>query len=302
MKIKMAVKAIVDPSARFSLMRAMGYYDKLSDEDYIKKCFKARMGYECNLENPQTFNEKLQWLKIHDRNPLYHQLVDKYEAKKYFAEMIGSQYVIPTIGVWDRFEDIDFSKLPRSFVLKATHNSGGVIVCKDKATFDISTAKEKFKKWLSSNYYLSGREWPYKGLKPRIIAEEYLDVLDSKGLVEHKIFCFNGVPTLFLVCKGKAHGAGRTNDFYDVDFNHIPVTVTFPNSPDLEKKPPEYDELVAIAAKLSRGIPQVRVDTYLADHRIHIGEMTFFHDGGMCHFKPATYDAEFGKLLQLPKK
>ena len=292
-----------NPSARFSFFRRLGVYDRLSDEQYIKRAFKARMGYELDLSNPKTFNEKLQWLKLNDRNPVYHQIVDKYEAKNYFEKVIGSKYIIPTLGVWDRFEDIDFDTLPQSFVLKTTHNSGGVIICKDKSTLDIKQTKKKLCKWLSNDYYLKGREWPYKGVKPRIIAEEYLDVLGSSELVEYKIFCFNGAPRLFLVCKGTAHGAGRTNDFYDLDFNHIPVIVTNPNSPDKEKGKPEvYDELVGIAAKLAAGIPQVRVDTYVADGRIYIGEMTFFHDGGMCRFNPKDYDLEFGEMLDLPTK
>ena len=291
-----------NPSARFSFFCRLGVYSRLSDEQYIKRSFKARMGYKLDLSNPKTLNEKLQWLKLYDRNPLYHTIVDKHEAKRYFETKIGSKYIIPTLGVWDRFEDIDFDALPDAFVLKTTHNSGGVIICKDKSKLDRPVVKKKLQKWQAQDYYLRGREWPYKGVKPRIIAEEYLDVLSSAGLVEYKIFCFNGKPSLILVCKGTAHGAGRTNDFYDLNFNHIPVRATYPNAEKLEAKPKEYDELMEIATKLSKGITQVRVDTYVADGRIYIGEMTFFHDGGCCQLNPQSYDLEFGKMIQLPNR
>ncbi len=279
-----------------------GYFNWLNDKAYLKMEFYLRMGYKLNLKHPQTYNEKLQWLKLYDRKDIYTIMVDKCEVKKYVSSVIGEQYIIPTLGVWERFEDIDFEKLPKQFVLKCTHDSGGLVICKDKSTLNLEVIKTKIENCLRRNYYLHEREWPYKNVRPCIIAEEYLGMLGSETLIEYKIFCFNGEPKLFLVCQGEGHGAGRTNDFYDLDFHHIPVTMTNPNAKEICPKPKEYDELVVLAKRLSSGIPQLRVDFYVADGKIYFGELTFFHDSGYCQFKPEMYDEEFGKLIQLPQK
>lgn len=302
MKLKNIPKIIMDPSYRFDFIRSKGVFDKMPDIDYIELLFRKQMGYSLHLEDPRTYNEKLQWLKLYDKRPEYTEMVDKYAAKSFFTRIIGAQYVIPTIGVWEKFDDIDFNLLPEQFVLKTTHDSGGVVVCKNKSEFNINEAKKKINYCLGKNFFLRGREWPYKNVKPRIIAEEYLSAFDNLGLIEYKFFCFDGEPKLILVCKGTAHGGGRTNDFFDIEFNHLPLRVTYPNSDEEIKKPRQIDELLNIARKLSVGIPQVRVDTYVAEGKVYIGEMTFFHDGGMCKFKPDTYDLEFGKLITLPKK
>lgn len=302
MNLKNLPKMIFDPSYRFDFIRSKGVFNNMPDREYLELLFRKTMGYSLNLDDPKTFNEKLQWLKLYDKKPEYTEMVDKYAAKDFFARIIGSQYIIPTIGVWDRFDDIDFDSLPTQFVLKTTHDSGGVVVCKDKSAFNINEARKKMYYCLGQNFFLRGREWPYKNVKPRIIAEEYLSAFDSIGLIEYKLFCFNGEPKLILVCKGTAHGSGRTNDFFDMEFNHLPLRVTYPNSDEAIEKPKEIDELLTIARRLSVGIPQVRVDTYVADGKVYIGEMTFFHDGGMCKFKPDTYDLEFGKYITLPEK
>lgn len=274
----------------------------LPDKLYLQIYYLLRLKKRLNLKNPKTFNEKLQWLKLYDRKPEYTQMVDKYAAKKYIADKIGEEYIIPTLGVWDDFDEIDFDSLPDQFVLKCTHDSGGVVICKDKATFNKETTLKIIKRALKYKFFYIAREWPYKNIKPRIIAEEYLDCINSSKFVEYKIFCFNGEPKLFLVCKGNAHGAGRTNDFYDLDFNHIPVTVTYPNSSKIEEKPAEYEEIINIARELSKGIPQLRVDTYVANGKVYVGEMTFYHDSGCCRFNPESYDVEFGKLINLPNE
>lgn len=281
---------------------ALGAFKNMDDEKYLKFMYRIRMGKELNLNQPQTFNEKLQWIKLYDRNPQYSKMVDKYEVKEYVSGIIGSEYIIPTIGVWDNLEDVDFSELPDLFVIKTTHDSGGVVICKDKKNFNIENAKKKLKKSLFRNYYQYMREWPYKYVKPRIIVEHYLAALGSGKLIEYKIFCFNGEPKLFLVCQGEGHGVGRTNDFYDLDFNHIPVTITNPNSKEFCKKPAEYDELIRLAKLLSHDIPQLRVDFYVEEGKIYFGELTFFHDSGFCHFEPESYDLEFGKLISLPNR
>lgn len=281
---------------------SMGWYNKMDDESFLKMAYKRKLGKTLNLEHPVTFNEKLQWLKLYDRKPEYTTMADKFEAKKYVERLIGKQYIVPTIGVWDKLDDINFDKLPVQFVLKSTHDSGGVVICKDKSEFNITLAKKKLSKSLKQNYFWTGREWPYKNLQPRIIAEEYLSSFGSTEAVEYKIFCFNGEPKLFLVCKGEGHGSNRTNDFYDVNFNHIPVTVTNPNAKEECKRPKEYEELITLAKKLSQNIPQLRVDFYVVNTKIYFGELTFFHDLGFCQFNPEKYDEEFGKFIVLPKE
>ena len=274
----------------------------LSDKTYIKLMYYARMGRKINLNDPQTLNEKLNWLKINNRNPLYTQLVDKYEVKNYIAEKLGEEYVIPALGVWDKFEDIDFGTLPDRFVLKCTHDSGGLVICKDKRTFDVQKAKEKINKSLKNNYYYHGREWPYKNVKPRIIAEEYLSPLGEEGLIEYKIFCFNGKAKMVLVCKGPAHTPLRTNDYCDMDLNRLPFTCLFPNSVGELKEPKNYEKMIEIAEKLSENIPQVRIDLYNIDGQIYFGEMTFFHNSGFCAFEPNEWDEKLGEWIELPKE
>ena len=297
--MKKIKKFFKNPYLFFVYLAYKGCFTKMRDDKYIKYMFRARMGKWPNLKNPTTFNEKLQWLKLYDRKPEYTTMVDKYEVKKYVAEKIGEEHIIPTLCVWDKFEDIDFDSLPKQFVLKSTHDSGGVCVCEDKFNFDIAAAKQKINKSLDRNYYYSCREWPYKNVKPRIIAEEYLSALGEEGLVEYKIFCFNGVAKIVLVCKGTAHAVGRTNDFMDRDFNRIPVKSLNPISETEPERPEQLDDIIEIAEKLSAGIPQLRVDTYIANGKIYVGELTLFHNGGMSRFEPEEWDHTFGSWIDL---
>ena len=273
------------------------YGKRMDDEKYIKKLFKLKMGYEPDLDNPKTYNEKLQWLKLNDRNPEYTAMVDKYLSKQYVAERIGEEYVVPLLGVWDSFDEIDFDKLPERFVLKTTHDCGGVVICKDKSTFDRDKAKAFLNKHLAYEYFYHCREWPYKDVKPRILAEEYLEGMDE--FVEYKMFCFSGKVKMVLVCKGQAHGAGRTYDYCDTDLNRFPFTSLNPNSEGELPVPEQMPELIALAEKLSEGIPQLRVDTYLADGKIYLGELTFFHNGGMAKFDPPEWDEKLGEWIEL---
>lgn len=297
------IKLLVDSQYRFAVLSSRGFYNNLSDEKYLKKCYKVKFHKELDLENPQTFNEKLQWLKLHDRKPEYTRMVDKYEAKKYVADLIGEEYIIPTLGVWDSFDDIDFDSLPEQFVLKCTHDSGGLVICRDKSQLDKEKAKEKINKSLKRNYYLHGREWPYKDVKPRIIAEQLITELSNgEGLVEYKLFCFGGKVKMILVCKGEAHGSGRTNDFCDCELNRLPFTSLNPNSKGELVRPKELPQLIEIAETLSAGIPQLRVDTYLANGKIYFGELTFFHNSGMCTFDPEEWDEKLGGWIELPER
>lgn len=274
----------------------------MDDVTYLKWKFRGRMGYKLNLENPITYNEKLQWIKLYDHRDFYTQLVDKYMVKFYVINKIGDFYVIPTIGIWDSVDDIEFNKLSQCFVLKCTHDSGGVIICQDKSKFDIEKAKQKLFWCLQRNFFYYGREWPYKNVKPRIIAEKFID-LDTENSAEYKFFCFDGIVRYVLVCKGKAHILGsRTNDFYDVEFNHLPLKVLNENANKKPERPEQYDEMIRIAEKLSSGIPHVRVDLYLTQERIYFGEMTFFHNSGLRKFEPKEYDKIWGEWFKLPEK
>ena len=289
-----------NPYKIFESLAMRGFFKNMNDKEYLSWLYRARMGRFPDLNHPKSFNEKLQWLKLNDRKPEYTEMVDKYLAKKYVEKRIGEKYIIPTLGVWDEFDQIGFEKLPDQFVLKTTHDSGGVVICKDKANFDKAAAKRKLEKSLKRNYYWAEREWPYKNVKPRIIAENYLSFLNGSDLVEYKVFCFNGKPALFLICKGEGHTDERTNDFYDLEFNHIPVTVTCPNAKEKCQKPDEYEELLELSRKLAKNTYQLRVDLYVINHKIYFGELTFFHDSGCCKFNPPEWDKRFGDMLKLP--
>ncbi len=267
---------------------------------YIRLGFLRRFGRLPNLKNPQTFNEKLQWLKLHDKNPEYSKLVDKYEVKNYIAEKIGEEYIIPTLGVWDSFDEIDFDKLPKQFVLKCTHNSGGLVICKNKSTLDIKKARKQLTGSLKSNYYWAGREWPYKNVKPRIIAERFMVDESGTELKDYKFFCFDGKPEFLFIATDRPHDTKF--DFFDIDFNHLPFTNGHPNTDKELKKPEKYEEMIEIAAKLSKGLKHARIDLYNINGKIYFGEITFFHWSGFTPFEPDEWDKKIGDFIKLPAK
>ncbi len=273
----------------------------LPDKTYLQLKYRMEFGKALDLKNPKTFNEKLQWLKLYNRNPEFSKMVDKYEVKKYVANIIGEEHIIPTIGVWDKFDEIDFDALPDQFVLKCTHDSGGLVVCTDKSKLDKEAAKKKIEASLKINYYYHGREWPYKNVKPRIIAEQYMPLEGDNG-IEYKLFTFHGETKIILICKGKAHSGGRTNDYLDENFNRIPVTCLYPHSTGELVCPAEMVQMKELARTLSKDIPQLRVDFYLVNGQIYFGELTFFHNSGMCQFDPPEYDQIFGSYIALPDK
>ena len=300
-KIEKVQYFIEDPDYRFLVLASKGYFDSLSDEDFLKRKFRALMGYELNLENPQTFNEKLQWLKLHDRNPEYIRMVDKYEVKQYVAGIIGEEYIIPTLGVWNSFEEIDFNKLPNQFVLKCTHDSGGIVICKDKKAFNIRSAKDKINKSLKRSYFYYGREWPYKKVKPRIIAEPYLTDESGIELMDYKFMCFQGVPKIILICKDRFTETGITEDFFDSNWNHLNFKrLEHECSKEEIVKPRELDELLNISVELSRNIPFIRCDYYIVQEKIYFGELTFYPASGFEPFDPPEWDKKLGDWIQLP--
>lgn len=276
-----------------------------SDSLYLRMRYRIEMKRKLNLKNPRTFNEKIQWLKIYDRNPFYTTLVDKVKVKEFVSKTIGEQYVIPTIGVWERFQDIDFDSLPERFVLKTNHSGGstGVVICKDKASFDKEKASIKLKTSLQWDPYPLTKEWPYKNVPKRIFAEEY-KVDDLTGeLRDYKFFCFGGkVKALFIATDRQTPGEKVKFDFFDADFNHLPVKQGHENASVIPARPNNFDKMKELAEQLSQNIPHVRVDFYEANNKVYFGEMTFYHFSGIVPFVPEEWDYKFGELLSLPTK
>ena len=267
---------------------------------YLKRQFRKKVGYPLNLYNPQTFNEKLQWLKLHDRNPLYTKMVDKYEAKKYVADIIGEEYIIPTLGVWDNFDEIDFDKLPNQFVLKCTHDSGSIAICKDKAAFDKKAARKKLERGLRYNYYYAGGfEWPYKNVKPRIIAEKYMVDESHKDLTDYKFMCFNGNVQCSFTCTGRNMDNGLHVTFYDRAWQKLPFARHYPVEGSAMPQPVNYGKMVELAEKLSAPLKFARIDFYEINGKIYFGEITFFPGNGMEEFSPEEWDYKIGSWIQL---
>ena len=292
-------KFMIDPKARFNYLEGHGFYRLMDDKRFLKRKWKIMMGSKLNLDNPRTFNEKLQWLKLYDRKDIYTKMVDKYEAKKYVADIIGKGYIIPTIGIYDKFDDINFSELPNQFVIKCTHNSGGLVIVKDKKKLDIKGVKRKINRSLKRKYYYHGREWPYKNVKPRIIIEKYMEDENDGELRDYKLFCFNGRFEIMFIATNR-HGDGDTYfDFFDRSFKHLPFTNGHPNAPRVPHKPQNFNKMIKLAERLSKNIPQVRVDFYDVDGKIYFGEMTFSHWSGMMPFDPEEWDEKLGDLIDL---
>lgn len=271
----------------------------VTDRFYIKTAWNWRMPYALNLDNPITYNEKLQWMKLYDRNPLYTKLVDKYEVKDYVSNLIGNQYVIPTLGLYSTFDEIDFNKLPRQFVLKCTHDSGGLVICKDKSRLNRNECKQKIEKSLKRNYFLYGREWPYKNVKRRIIAERYMEDDATADLKDYKFFCFNGCPLFLFIATERFENNGPYIDFFDMDFNHLDFERGHQRAPVTPQKPKNFDKMKELAARLSEGLPHVRVDLYDINGMIFFGELTLYPGNGTEPFEPVEWDYEFGKLINL---
>lgn len=280
-----------------------GLLKKIPDKAYLSIIYRANLGQKMDWKHPKTFNEKLQWLKLYDRNPVYSTMVDKYEAKQFVADRIGSQHVVPLLaGPWDSFDEIDFDALPEQFVLKTTHDCGGVWICKDKQTMDKQAAKVFIEKHLKRDYYTTGREWPYKNVKPRIFAEQFLAELED-DLRDYKFFCFDGVPKMMFIASERQSKEQETKfDFFDMDFNHMPIINGHPNSPHPIEKPVHWERMKELAAILSAGIPQVRVDFYECNGHLYLGELTFSHWGGFVAFEPEEWDEKLGSWINLPKR
>jgi hypothetical protein len=298
---------INDPMIRFGYLSKMGLYDQMTDEDYVKKKYRIVMGQELNLDHPQTFSEKLQWLKLYDRRPEYTMLVDKYRVREYVEKRTDKKYLIPLIGVWNSPDEMDFTILPDKFVLKCNHNSGcGMCICKDKQKLDIDKVKKELKKGLSENYFLWDREWPYKDVARKIIAEQYMADESGMELKDYKFYCFQGRPLYCQVISDRS--SKETIDFFDMEWNHQEFTgLAAPNQPFLNSsikimKPRRFEEMKSIAARLSKDIPFVRVDLYEINARVYFGEMTFYPAGGFGEFTPTKWNKIMADYLELPQQ
>ena len=274
------------------------FHHVLSDKIHLKVLFPRKVGYKLNLKNPRTFNEKLNWLKLYNRKPEYTMMVDKYAVKDYVAKTIGKQYVVPCIGVWDNADDINFDELPNQFVLKANHNSCSTLVCKDKSKLkDIDSIRKEFNHSLGKNlFYLLG-EWPYKNVPPKVFAEKFLDDHMDNELQDYKWWCFDGKPTyMYQSIKRKE----VYENFYDMDYNVVEIDHGWPRRKPEFEKPAAFEEMKSLAAKLSAGIPFVRVDFFYVDGKVYFAELTFFDWAGLRPFDNYETDLKLGKLIKLP--
>lgn len=271
----------------------------LNDKVYLKLLFPLSVGYQLDLNNPSTYNQKLQWLKLYYRKPIMTKMVDKYEVKLVVSKLIGEEYVIKNYGIWDDFDEIDFDALPSQFVLKTTHDQGGVVIVKDKGSFNKKQAKTKLHKHLRFKHYNLSREWPYKNVKPRILAEEFMEDPNTKDLKDYKFFCFDGKVKALFIAAERQSGNEVKFDFFDREFNHLDIVQSHPKSNITYTKPDNFDEMVRLAERLSKGVPHVRVDLYTIGEKIYFGEFTFFHHGGLVGFTPHKWDYTFGSWIDI---
>ena len=300
--IRRIIYLILHRKAEFCVLLLEKFGGLIGDITYTKIIYRLKMGRPLCLDNPKTFNEKLQWLKLYDHNPLYTKLVDKYAVKDYVSSKIGQKYIIPTIATFNHPEEIDWDILPDKFVLKTTQGGGGdgVVVCKDKNSLDKSQVIKRLKLAMKTDPYKRLREWPYKNVQRRIIAEEY--IADSSGeLLDYKFFCFNGVVKALFVATDRSSQNVKF-DYFDADFNHLDLTQEHPMSGKIIPKPDSFEEMKLIAAKLSEGLPQVRCDLYSVDGKVYFGELTFVHHGGVTRFHPDIWDLTWGDWITLPKE
>lgn len=276
-----------------------GAFNRMSDQKFLKMQYRIKTGKKLDLDNPITFNEKIQWLKIYDKKEIYTKMVDKLEVKEYISNIIGKDFIIPTLGVFEKFDDIDFDKLPNQFVIKCTHDSGGIIICKNKNKINIKKMRKKMNKALKDNYFYHGREWPYKNVKPRIIIEKYMANFGNDELCDYKIFCFNGKPKITLVCSERFSSNNMCKTFFNNDWDLLELTENGHRIDNTTKKPKNFDKMLFFSKKLSNNIPFLRVDWYEINGKLYFGELTFFPNSGFEKFEPESWDFELGKMIDL---
>ena len=294
------IKAIKEPKKAFLYAMNKGFFNFLSDKAYLKLRFRLTMGKKLNLKSPKTFNEKLQWLKLYNRCPEYTVMVDKYLVRDYIAEVLGDEYLIPLVGAWDSADEVDFDSLPERFVLKCNHNSGlGMYICRNKSEMNVESVRDELRRGMAQDYYLSGREWPYKNVTRKIIAEQFMED-SSGGLIDYKFFCFDGYVDSVMVCLDRHLGDTKFY-FFDKEWKLKRLNIRGKNAPEgfTIPKPDKMDEMFELAAKMSDGMPFVRVDLYQSNGQIYFGEMTFYPASGFdANLLPET-DEYFCDLIKL---
>ncbi len=293
MKKKTMISRLIWAAARYGLL------NRLSDKRYLKLMYRIHIGEPLKLDKPTSFNEKLQWLKLYDRRPEYPLLVDKYEVRAFVAQRIGEQYLFPLVGVWNHPDDVVWDMLPDQFVLKCTHDSGGVVICREKAAMDWKLVRKKLLRAYNRNFYYQGREWPYQSIRPRIIAEPLMQESAGKELRDYKLMVFQGNVRCCFVCSNRTQGLNVT--FFDRNWNRMPFERHYPQDPRQIEKPQSYDDMVVLAERLAAGIPFVRVDFYEIDGNPYFGEMTFYPGSGFEEFTPPEWDHILGDWLTLPQ-
>ena len=301
MKLKNLLAFLTDRRARLTILANRGLLWWVPDEKYLRRAFRIRMGRPLDLTAPKTYTEKLQWLKLHDRDPLHTRLVDKYAVRSYVADAIGEEYLIPLVGgPWASFDEIDFDALPEQFVLKCTHDSGGLIVCRDKAALDRKAARRKITRSLKRDYYTANREWPYRDVPRRIIAEKYVEDSQSRALNDYKFFCFHGDAKLLLIVTDRfTPGEKMKLDFFDMDLHHLDLRNGYPNAAVPPAPPEQFPLMRRLAGRLSEGLPHARIDLYEADGRVYFGEITLFHGSGLIRLDPPEWDRQMGDWIRL---
>ena len=295
-------KILKNPSRLFLTLGHREFLNWIDDKTYLKIAYRICMKKKLNLDNPKTFNEKLQWLKLYDRKSIYSEFVDKYEVRKHIASIIGEEYLIPCLGVWDSFDEIDFEQLPNQFVIKCTHDSGGILICRDKLELNKKMARKKIERCLRHNFFWGQREWPYKNISPRIIIEPYMEDTKTRELRDYKFFAFDGDVKALFIATERGSSKETKFDFFDADFNHLSFENGHPNAEVTPEKPLHFEKMKQLVVQLSKGFPQVRVDLYECNGRIFFGEMTFFHWSGFTPFEPEQWDYKFGEWIILPEK
>lgn len=297
-KIKKIINYITHPKETLVYMMNKNFFFFIPDKIYLKWKYKLIIGKKLDLDNPKLLSEKLQWLKLYNRKNIYTQMVDKYEARDYIKNRVDEKYLIPVIGVYDNFDDINFDKLPSKFVMKCTHDSGGLVICKNKNNLNIAAARKKINKCLKRKYFYVHREWPYKNVKPRIVIEKLLENKNKEDLIEYNFFCFDGKPKIISVCHGDKE-KNRYNDFYDINFKKLQLKCIYNTSDKIFEKPNKLKEMINIAVLLSKDIPCLRVDLYLCNNKIYVGELTFSHFAGFTQFEPQKYETILGNYIKI---
>lgn len=293
------IKKVIEHPLPLPLVMMQLFPFLTTDSYFLKRLFKAKLGKKLDLSNPQTYNEKLQWLKLNYQKPEMIQIVDKYEVKKYVAQRIGEKYIIPTYGVWPDFESINFQDLPKSFVLKTTHDQGSVIICPDKSKLKIKEAEAFLSDRLRRNYYNWYREWPYKQVPPRLLAEKLIFERD-KDLKDYKFYCFHGEIKLICIIRDREDQDRETKrDFYGADLNHLDITIGYEQSGKAFDNLPNYKEMAEVVRKLAAGFPHIRIDLYNDGKQIYFGEMTFYPGAGLKPILPEEWDYKMGSFINL---